>query len=109
MFILLYKKALLNINHLDSSLPSIFSSLLQECEDVFPDDGPSGLPPFRGIEHQVDFSPTDIIMNRPSYRTNPKETKELQCQLKELMAKGYVRESLSPCVVSVFLVPKKNG
>ena len=25
------------------------------------------------------------------------------------MAKGYVRENLSPCVVLVFLVPKKDG
>ena len=30
MFVLLYKEALLNINELDSTLPSVFSSLLQE-------------------------------------------------------------------------------
>ena len=45
MFVLLYKEMLLNLNDLDSSLPSVFSSLLQEFEDVFPDDGPSDLQP----------------------------------------------------------------
>ena len=59
MFVLLYKEGLLNINELDSSLPSVFSSLLHEFEDVFPDDGPSGLPPFRII----DFSYGAIIPN----------------------------------------------
>ena len=63
MFILLYKESLLNINELDSTLPSVFSSLLQELEDVFPDDGSNGLPPFRGIKHQIDFSSRAIIPN----------------------------------------------
>ena len=49
MFELLYKEALLNINYLDSSLPSVFSSLLQEFEDVFPNESPSGLPFFRAL------------------------------------------------------------
>ena len=62
MFILLYKEGLLNINELDS-IPSFFSSLLQKFEDVFPDDGSSGLPPFRGIEHQIDLSSRAIIPN----------------------------------------------
>ncbi|OMO75797.1 reverse transcriptase [Corchorus capsularis] len=46
---------------------------------------------------------------KESYRTNPEETKELEKQVGELLQKGFVRESLSPCVVSVFLVPKKDG
>ena len=63
MFAFFYKDALLNINEFDSTLPSVFSSLLQEFEDVFPNDGPSGLPPFRGIEHQIGFNSKTIISN----------------------------------------------
>ncbi|KAH9686207.1 hypothetical protein KPL70_014288 [Citrus sinensis] len=49
------------------------------------------------------------IPNRPAYRSNPEESKELQRQVKELMEKGYMRESMSPCTVPVLLVPKKDG
>uniref|UniRef100_A0A2N9HBQ8 Integrase catalytic domain-containing protein n=1 Tax=Fagus sylvatica TaxID=28930 RepID=A0A2N9HBQ8_FAGSY len=43
----------------------------KEYEDVFPNDVPSGLPPIRGIEHQIDFVPGATIPNRPAYRSNP--------------------------------------
>jgi hypothetical protein len=32
-------------------------SLLQDFDDLFPDDIPSRLPPLRGIKHQLDFVP----------------------------------------------------
>uniref|UniRef100_A0A2N9J4I3 Integrase catalytic domain-containing protein n=1 Tax=Fagus sylvatica TaxID=28930 RepID=A0A2N9J4I3_FAGSY len=70
---------------------------------------PNELPPIRGIEHQIDFVPGAAIPNRPAYRSNPEETKELQRQVEDLMSKGYVRESMSPCAVPVLLVPKKDG
>uniref|UniRef100_A0A2N9I0D3 Integrase catalytic domain-containing protein n=1 Tax=Fagus sylvatica TaxID=28930 RepID=A0A2N9I0D3_FAGSY len=70
---------------------------------------PNELPPIRGIEHQIDFVPGAAIPNRPTYRSNPEETKELQRQVEDLMSKGYVRESMSPCAVPVLLVPKKDG
>uniref|UniRef100_A0A2N9EGR4 Reverse transcriptase domain-containing protein n=1 Tax=Fagus sylvatica TaxID=28930 RepID=A0A2N9EGR4_FAGSY len=81
----------------------------KEYEDVFPNDVPSGLPPIRGTEHQIDFVPSATIPNRPPYRSNPEETKELQRQVEELMAKGHMRESMSPYAVPVLLVPKKDG
>ncbi|CAA7034297.1 unnamed protein product [Microthlaspi erraticum] len=81
----------------------------QDFSDVFPDDSPPGLPPVRGIEHQIDFVPGSTLPNRPAYRTNPVETKELQRQVDELMEKGHIRESMSPCAVPVLLVPKKDG
>jgi hypothetical protein len=47
IFVLLYKETCFNTNKLDESL--------QEYEDVFPNDVPSGLPPITRIEHQIDF------------------------------------------------------
>ncbi|KAL0284018.1 UNVERIFIED_CONTAM: Transposon Ty3-G Gag-Pol polyprotein [Sesamum radiatum] len=49
------------------------------------------------------------LPNRPAYRTNLEESKEIQRQIQEWMTKAYVRESLSPCAVPVLLVPKKDG
>ena len=76
---------------------------------MFPNDVPSGLPPIRGIEHQIDFVLGATIPNRLAYRSNPEETKELQRQVEELLNKGHVRESMSPCAVPMLLMPKKDG
>ncbi|XP_024009449.1 uncharacterized protein LOC112084532 [Eutrema salsugineum] len=81
----------------------------REFKDVFPEENLQGLPPIRGIEHQIDFIPGASLPNKPAYRTNPLETKELQKQVTELMNKGHIRKSMSPCAVPVLLVPKKDG
>uniref|UniRef100_A0A1J3GT37 RNA-directed DNA polymerase n=2 Tax=Noccaea caerulescens TaxID=107243 RepID=A0A1J3GT37_NOCCA len=109
-FLLFIFKEALNLlaNHAPD-LPSEMTKLLQEFRDVFPDESPKGLPPVRGIEHQIDFVPGSTLPNRPAYRTNPVETKELQLQIDELMDKGHIRESMSPCAVPVLLVPNKDG
>jgi hypothetical protein len=108
LIVLMYKEALLCTNDLVGALPSVIISLLQEFEDVLPEEVPYGLPPIRGIEHQIDFIPGASFPNQPPYRSNPKETKELQRQVGELLEKGYVRESMSPCAVLVLLVPRKR-
>ncbi|XP_068639431.1 uncharacterized protein [Aristolochia californica] len=109
MIVFMYKEALFNTNPLDTVLPSVVVSLLQEFEELFPEEVPHGLPPLQGIEHQIDFVPGASILNRPTYRSNPEEMKELQRQIEELMEKGHVRESTSHCAVPVILVPKKDG
>ena len=73
---------------------------------MFPNDVPSGLPPIRGIEHQIDFVLGATIPNRPAYRGNPKETKEIQRQVEKLLTKGHVRESMSSCTMPMLLMPK---
>ncbi|KAK1691732.1 hypothetical protein QYE76_008429 [Lolium multiflorum] len=82
---------------------------MKEFGDVFPEEVPAGLPPLRGIEHQIDLIPGASLPNRAPYRTNPEETKEIQKQVQALLDKGYIRISLSSCAVPVILVPKKDG
>ena len=103
------KEALFSFEDVPSSLPPAVTNILQEFADVFPQDVPPGLPPIRGIEHQIDLIPGASLPNRAPYRTNPEETKEIMRQVQELLDKGYIRESLSPCAVPIILVPKKDG
>ncbi|XP_056853826.1 uncharacterized protein LOC130503178, partial [Raphanus sativus] len=107
--LLIVFKECLNITKPAQDLPSKIQFLLQEFKDVFPEEAPQGLPPIRGIEHQINFIPGASLPNKPAYRTNPLETKELQQQVTELMKKGHIRESMSPCAVPVLLVDLKSG
>ncbi|XP_071902679.1 uncharacterized protein [Coffea arabica] len=93
------KKALLSYQHL----------LMIEFEDMFPEEIPDGLPPIRGIEHQINLIPGSPLPNKAPYRMSPEETKELQRQVDELLKKGWVHESLSPCAVPIILASKKDG
>ncbi|XP_057550670.1 uncharacterized protein LOC130828725 [Amaranthus tricolor] len=106
-FLLIVKPIVDDVSHVANSIP--LRNLLKEFADVFPDDLPKGLPPFRGIEHAIDLVPGASLPNKAAYRCNPEQAKELQRQVEELMEKGYVRESLSPCAVPALLVPKKEG
>jgi len=97
------------LSSVQASLSLGMEQLLKEYNDVFPQDIPHGLPPQRGIEHNIDLIPGASLPNRPAYRSNPEETKEIQKQVEKLLEKGCVRESLSPCAMPVILVPKKDG
>jgi len=106
IFIAFPKKNLRSESTINS--PICLENLVKEFEDVF-QDPPKGLPPLRGIEHQIDFLPGASLPNRPAYRTNPTKAKETQQHVDDLITKGWVQESMSPCVMSVILVPKKDG
>jgi hypothetical protein len=103
------RDTLFSLDNLPGTLPPVVTNLLQEYADVLPTEIPLGLPPIRGIEHQIDLIHGASLPNRVAYRTKPEETKEIQRQVQDLLDHGYVHESLSPCVVPVILVPKKDG
>jgi hypothetical protein len=67
LIVFMYKEALLCTNDLVGALPSDIVSLLQEFEDVLPEEVPHGLPPIRGlniklISYLVHQFQTDLLI-----------------------------------------------
>eukprot|EP00253_Pinus_taeda_P010049 PITA_10049 len=73
------------------------------------DDLRDKLPPKRSISHHIDFIPRASLPNKAAYRMSPKDNEEIKKQVQELLDKGLIRESLSPCALPTVLAPKKGG
>eukprot|EP00253_Pinus_taeda_P019259 PITA_19259 len=89
--------------------PEEVQKLLQDFGDIVVDDLPDELPPRRGISHCIDFILGASLPNKAAYRMSPKDHEEIRKQVQELLDKGLIRESMSPCAVPTVLAPKKRG
>jgi hypothetical protein len=70
---------------------------------------PYSLPPIRSISHHINLILGASFPNKVAYRLKLQENEEVKRQVQDLMDKGLIRESLSPCVVPTMLKPKKDG
>ena len=84
-------------------------AFLRDFAKVFSKELIESLPPDRDIQHFIDLIHGASLPNLPHYRLNPTQGAELQHQVEDLLGRGLMRESHSPCAVPALLAPKKDG
>ncbi len=83
--------------------------VLEEFPDVMPEDLPEDLPPRKRVDHAIAVMLGVEPPTNAPYWMSHEELKELKVQLKELLAKGYIKPSKSPYGAPVLFVHKKDG
>ena len=93
----------------DPEVRGKLKELVDEFKDVFPDTLPKGRPPKRDITHNICTEEGAKPPSRPPYRLGPAEQDEMEEQIKDLLAQGFIRPSASPYGAPILFVPKKDG
>eukprot|EP00253_Pinus_taeda_P019148 PITA_19148 len=70
---------------------------------------PKGLPPKKEIVHDIILQRDVPLPNIEMYRLSALENVEIKKQVQELLEKGFIRPSTSPCGSPIILVRKKDG
>ncbi|CAL9015407.1 unnamed protein product, partial [Prunus brigantina] len=60
------------------NFPKELTPLLQEFNDVIPEELPAGLPPMRDIQHCIDLIPGSTLPNKAHYRMSPLDHNAVQ-------------------------------
>jgi len=81
--------------------------VVEEYEDIF--TSPTGVPLHCQVKHPIDLTPGAPLPNGPIYRCSVLENDEIKRQIQELLQKGHIRPSSSPCGSPIVLVQKKDG
>ena len=97
------------LSRVDPGVRGKLKELVDEFKDVFPDTLPKGRPPKRDIVHEIRTEEGAKPPSRPPYRLGPAEQDEMEEQVKDLLAQGFIRPSASPYGAPILFVPKKDG
>jgi hypothetical protein len=108
-FVVVRKPILILTSTLIDDLPEEIQELLENFVYIVVDDFPCSLLPIRSISHHVDLIPGESFPNKVVYILMMQENEEVKKQVQDLMEKGLIRESLSPCIVPTMLSLEKDG
>ncbi|KAL6345333.1 hypothetical protein AAG906_015816 [Vitis piasezkii] len=65
------------VKQVDGNIPTEFTAMLEEFQDIMPGEMPNQLPPMREVQHVIDLIPGSTLPNLPHYRMSPAENEEL--------------------------------
>jgi hypothetical protein len=108
-FVVVGKPRLILTSTSMNDFPIQVQELLDEFVDIVVDELPHTLPPIRSTSHHIDLILGAILLNKAAYRLTPQENEEIKEKFQELLDKGLIRESLSPCAIPTVLSLKKDG
>jgi hypothetical protein len=108
-FVVVRKPRVIMTSTLTDDLPEEIQELLENFADIVVNELPCSLPPITSISHHIDLIPRVSLPKKSAYRLTPQENEEVKKKVQDLMDKGLIRESLSPCTVPTVLSPKKDG
>ncbi|CAI7782228.1 unnamed protein product [Closterium sp. NIES-53] len=87
-------------------LPPAVKKILEEFQDILPDDLPDQLPPYRTHQHEIVEEPRSKPTFRAPYRLSPTELADMKKQIEYLLEKRLIRPSTSPYGAPVLFTPK---
>lgn len=94
---------------LTSSTNNNLRSLLKEYGGVVPLDLPPRLSPTCKVQHGIDVMEGKEAVRKPRYCMDSSESQEVECQLADYLARGFIRHSILPWASPILLVKKKDG
>jgi hypothetical protein len=81
--------------------------VVEKYKDIF--TSPTGVPLHCQAKHSIDLIPGAPLPNGLVYRCSVLENEEIKSQIQELLQRGHVRPSSSPCGSPMMLRKKKDG
>ena len=82
-------------------------NIVSEYDVLFQE--PEGLPPKKAIVHDIILQQDATLPNIGIYWLSALENAKIKKQVQELLEKGFIRPSTSPCGSPIVLVRKKDG
>jgi hypothetical protein len=81
--------------------------VMEEYSDIL--SSPTKVPLHYQVKHLIDLTPGTQLPIGPVYRRSLLENEEIKRQIQELLHKGHIRHSSSPCGSPIVMVQKKDG